>query len=152
MDGASSLFLLLIISIAGSILELLIQVDSSRLRLPVHEVQVFFSWANLGVGLRHKLALIFALGQPQRAILLLEDVALFEHGVDLGLHVPEVVEVLLSLGRLLLHFLEAPDLLSYLRLLLLCCDLFLLDLNLGLPPLGPWLHQVTGPSLGDYNE
>jgi len=62
------------------------------------------------------------------------------------------VEVLLGICRLLLHFLEAPDFLSDLRLLLLCCDLLLLDLDLGLPPLSPGLHQVTGASLGDYEE
>ena len=60
------------------------------------------------------------------------------------------MEILLSLSRLLLHFLEAPDLLSDLRLLLLRRELLLLDLDLGLPPLSPRLHQVAGPSLGDY--
>jgi len=54
--------LLVLITITGCILELVIKVDpSSRLRLTIHEVQVVSLWTNLGVGLRHELALILTL-------------------------------------------------------------------------------------------
>ena len=54
--------LLVLVAITGCILELVIKVDpSSRLRLTIHEVQVVSLWTNLGIGLRHELALILTL-------------------------------------------------------------------------------------------
>lgn len=96
----------------------------------------------LGGGLRDLLPLLFVLGQTKGAVGVLVDVALLEHAVDLLLHAAELV-------NLLLHLLEAPQLLGDLGLLLLLLELLLLDLDSGLAALGGRLHEVARFALRD---
>ena len=131
-------------SIASGLVELLLEVYSSRLWLGTHEVEVGILLGHLGGRICHELPLLLTVGEPQRSILVFEDVALLEHGVDLGLHIAHLVQVLL-------HLLEPPHLLGDLCLLLRSTELLLLDLSPGLSPFGSWLHQVAGSPLGDYN-
>ena len=103
--------------------------------------------AHLGIGLGDHSSLLLAIDKAQRPILLLEDVALLEHGVDLALHASKIVEGLFGSKTLGLHLLETADLLSNLGFPLASLSLLLGDFGLGLPSLGRGLHQMARSTL-----
>ena len=142
-EGTPSVLNILSIAVASSIVELLLEIDAIRLRLGTHEVEVGVLLGHLGGRICHELPLLLAVGEPQRSILVLEDVALLEHGVNLSLHVAHLLQVCLSSSCLLLHLLKPPHLLSDLCLLLRSPKLLLLDLSPRLPPLCSWFHEVA---------
>ena len=141
--GSTSVLLVL----GGGIVQRLGEVLPGQETIGVHEVEIVGRRAHLGVGLSDHSSLLLAVDKAQGLILLLEDVALLEHGVDLALHASKIVEGLLGSQALGLHLLEAADLLGNLRLPLASLGLLLGNFGLGLPPLGRGLHQMARSAL-----
>ena len=90
-ERTPSVLNILSIAVASSIVELLLEIDATRLWLGLHEVEIGFRLWHLRGRLCHELPLLLAVGEPQRSILVLEDVALLEHGVNLSLHVAHLL-------------------------------------------------------------
>ena len=88
-----------------------------------HHVDLVLQRRLLDRRLGYEDPLLLTLGETEGAVCVLEDVALFEHLVDLLLHITVLVD-------LLLHLLKTLQLFGDVSLFLLLLELLLMDLGL----------------------